>query len=176
MRKPLAVTGLLTVILLLGIVTARGLAQENQTIKATSTAMVTALPVTDDEVNEIASQLYCPICQNVPLDVCPSQACADWRELVREYLKEGKSAEEIKAYFSAQYGWNVLAVPPARGWNWLIYVLPPLVVIGGLIFVILMVRKSKTSLIQDNSQKASPNKSEAKDYLVVINRDLKDEG
>lgn len=176
MRKAFAVTGLLTIILLLGIVTARGFAQDNQTIEATPTAKVTAIPVTDDEVNEIASQLYCPICQNVPLDVCPSQACADWRELVREYLNEGKSAEEIKAYFSAQYGWNVLAVPPARGWNWLIYVLPPLVVVGGLIFVIVLVRKSKTSSIQDNSQIVSLNKSDAKDYLDVINRDLNDEG
>jgi len=34
----------------------------------------------DDEVNAIARQLFCPICQNIPLDVCPTQACADWRE------------------------------------------------------------------------------------------------
>ena len=34
----------------------------------------------DDEVNAIAEQLYCPVCENVPLDVCGTQACADWRE------------------------------------------------------------------------------------------------
>jgi cytochrome c-type biogenesis protein CcmH/NrfF len=25
---------------------------------------------TDDEVNAIASQLYCPVCENIPLDAC----------------------------------------------------------------------------------------------------------
>ena len=37
---------------------------------------------TDDEVNAIAKRLYCPVCENVPLDVCPTQACAQWRELI----------------------------------------------------------------------------------------------
>ena len=33
-------------------------------------------PVTDDEVNALAQELYCPVCENVPLDVCPTRACA----------------------------------------------------------------------------------------------------
>ncbi|MFN2293577.1 MAG: cytochrome c-type biogenesis protein CcmH, partial [Candidatus Promineifilaceae bacterium] len=39
--------------------------------------------VTDDEVNEVARDVYCPVCENTPLDVCQTQACADWRELIR---------------------------------------------------------------------------------------------
>ena len=35
---------------------------------------------TDDEVNAIARQLYCPVCENTPLDVCPTDACKEWRE------------------------------------------------------------------------------------------------
>ena len=34
--------------------------------------------VTDDQVNEIAREVYCPVCENTPLDVCDTQACADW--------------------------------------------------------------------------------------------------
>ena len=30
---------------------------------------------TDDAVNKIAKQLYCPVCENTPLDVCPTEAC-----------------------------------------------------------------------------------------------------
>jgi cytochrome c-type biogenesis protein CcmH len=87
---------------------------------------------TDDQVNAIAKQLYCPVCENIPLDVCPTQACAQWRELIREKLADGWSEDEIKTYFVAQYGDRVLASPPARGLNWLIYVIPPLVIIGGI--------------------------------------------
>lgn len=87
---------------------------------------------TDDQVNAVAKQLYCPVCENIPLDVCPTQACAQWRELIREKLAEGWNEDEIKTYFVAQYGDRVLASPPARGLNWLIYIIPPLVIIGGI--------------------------------------------
>lgn len=89
----------------------------------------------DDEVNAIASQLYCPVCENVPLDVCGTQACAQWRALIREKLIEGWSEDQIKDYFSTQYGDRVLAEPPARGLNWLVYVIPPLVFIVGAFFL-----------------------------------------
>ena len=87
---------------------------------------------TDDQVNAVAKQLYCPVCENIPLDVCPTQACAQWRELIREKLAEGWTENEIKTYFVAQYGDRVLASPPATGLNWLIYIIPPLVIIGGI--------------------------------------------
>jgi cytochrome c-type biogenesis protein CcmH len=100
-------------------------------------------PVSDDEVNEIARELYCPICENVPLDVCPTQACADWRELIREYLAQGWTKDEIKTYFASQYGWNVLAEPPRTGLNWVIYSVPPLVIGVGLSFILLLMYKSR---------------------------------
>ena len=90
---------------------------------------------TDDEVNAIAKQLYCPVCENVPLDVCGTQACAQWRELIREKLIEGWTEDEIKEYFSNQYGDRVLSEPPTRGLNWLVYVIPPLVFLGGAFFL-----------------------------------------
>ena len=69
---------------------------------------------TDDEVNRIAKHLYCPVCENVPLDVCPTEACRQWRDLIHSMLSEGKSEEEIQQYFVIQYGARVLAEPPNR--------------------------------------------------------------
>ncbi len=88
-------------------------------------------PVSDDQVNAIAKQLYCPVCENIPLDVCPTQACAQWRALIRERLSQGWSEQQIKDYFVNQYGDRVLATPPARGLNWLVYIIPPLAIIAG---------------------------------------------
>ena len=85
----------------------------------------------DDEVNAIARQLYCPVCDNVPLDVCPTKACEQWRGTIREKLALGWDEDQIKQYFVAQYGDSVLATPPARGLNWLVYVLPPTVILIG---------------------------------------------
>lgn len=85
----------------------------------------------DDEVNAIAKEMYCPVCENIPLDVCPTQACAEWRELIRDKLTEGWSEEQIKVYFVEQFGDRVLSEPPARGLNWLVYIVPPVVFLLG---------------------------------------------
>ena len=85
----------------------------------------------DDQVNRIAHQLYCPVCENTPLDVCPTEACRQWRELIRTQLGQGWSEDQIKQYFVDNYGARVLGEPPRRGLNWLVYLLPPVLILGG---------------------------------------------
>lgn len=106
----------------------------------------------DDEVNAIAKELYCPVCENIPLDVCPTQACAQWRALIREKLIDGWTKERIKQYFVDQYGDRVLAQPPARGLNLLVYILPPLFFVGGIVVVytnLKKIRKSPEKILQN---------------------------
>jgi cytochrome c-type biogenesis protein CcmH len=93
------------------------------------------VPVTDDQVNLVARQLYCPVCENIPLDVCPTQACSQWRGTIREKLEAGWSEQQILDYFVSQYGERVLARPSTRGLNVLIWVLPPLIVLVGGAFL-----------------------------------------
>lgn len=88
--------------------------------------------ITDDQVNAIARQMYCPVCENTPLDVCPTQACAEWRELIRDELAQGWSEQQIKDYFVQRFGARVLATPPATGLNWLVYVIPPVAFLAGV--------------------------------------------
>jgi cytochrome c-type biogenesis protein CcmH len=88
--------------------------------------------ITDDQVNAIARQMYCPVCENTPLDVCPTQACAEWRELIRDELAQGWSEQQIKDYFVQRFGARVLATPPASGLNWLVYVIPPIAFLAGI--------------------------------------------
>lgn len=94
----------------------------------------------DDEVNRIAHQLYCPVCENTPLDVCPTEACRQWRDLIRQQLSQGWSEDRIKQYFVDQYGARVLAEPPRTGLNWLVYVLPPLIILAGAVLLLRAMR------------------------------------
>ena len=89
--------------------------------------------VTDDQVNAVAHELYCPVCENTPLDVCPTQACAQWRELIRQKLGEGWTKEQIKDYFAQQYGIRVLGTPPATGLTALLYALPYVAILIGAV-------------------------------------------
>ncbi|HNB54342.1 MAG TPA: cytochrome c-type biogenesis protein CcmH [Anaerolineales bacterium] len=99
--------------------------------------------IPDDEVNAIAKQMFCPVCENVPLDVCPTQACAQWRELIRQRLSEGWSEQQIKDYFVQQYGDRVLAEPPRTGLNWLVYIIPPIIVLVGMVIVVRVLQSWK---------------------------------
>jgi cytochrome c-type biogenesis protein CcmH len=128
----------------------------------------------DDDVNRIASQLYCPVCENIPLDACPTQACEQWRDLIRQKLAEGWSDEEIKAYFVAQYGDRVLAEPPRRGLNWLIYILPGVALLLGLVLLVRFFRK--TSAPPSKGEEAAVEMTtEARiddPYMAQVERDL----
>lgn len=86
---------------------------------------------TEDDVNKVAKQLYCPVCENIPLDACGTAACEQWRGIIYDKLKEGWTEDQIKDYFVAQYGDRVLAEPPKKGFNWLVYLVPLLVFAGG---------------------------------------------
>ncbi len=125
----------------------------------------------DDDVNRIAHQLYCPVCENTPLDVCPTEACRQWRDLIRQQLSQGWTEDQIKQYFVQQYGARVLAEPPAAGLNWLVYVLPPLVIIAG---AVLLLRAMRTWTKSTPPAPAEGIKPAPKDeYVARLEEELK---
>jgi len=75
---------------------------------------------TDDDVNKIAKKLFCPVCENTPLDVCPTEACRQWREQIRQMLIEGKTEDEIIQYFIDTYGVRASGDPPNKIASYLI--------------------------------------------------------
>ena len=125
---------------------------------------------TDDDVNRIAKQLYCPVCESTPLDVCPTEACRQWRDLIRTMLAEGKSEEEIKQYFVAQYGDRVLAEPPNRLVS---YLVPAVIILLGVLLLArgfqMWIKPSTTEAVpvgSDAPQAADP-------YIARLEEELK---
>lgn len=70
-----------------------------------------AKTVSDDAVNAVSRGLYCPVCQNITLEVCPTDACARWREQVRDLLAQGKTEDEIRQYFIDKFGMRTVGTP-----------------------------------------------------------------
>ena len=116
----------------------------------------TPVAVTDDQVNAVARELYCPECENIPLDVCPSQACADMREEIRQKLQQGQTKDQIKQYFIERYGDRVVGAPPRRGWNWMLYIIPPLVILVVGVFLYRSFRASRSLSAKSAQQAAEP--------------------
>jgi len=88
-----------------------------------------------DEVDVVARQLWCPLCNGVRLDACELKACDQMKDMIAVKLAAGEDSESIKAYFVQQYGPQVTGEPPRSGFNWLAWALPALAaVVGGYFF------------------------------------------
>jgi cytochrome c-type biogenesis protein CcmH len=140
-----------------------------------ATATVSAqqpAPNVDDQVMRISKNLYCPVCTGVPLDVCETQACVQWRALIREKLLAGESETQIREYFIAQYGERVLGAPPPEGFNLSAYILPALaLLIGGVI--LFWTARSWLKRPQTNGNTPAPLSQVSSEYAERIARELK---
>jgi cytochrome c-type biogenesis protein CcmH len=98
----------------------------------------------DASTRSLAAQLRCPVCQGLSIQDSPSELAQQMRDLVRQQLHDGRSPDQVKQYFVARYGQWILMEPPASGFNWLVYALPALALIGGGAIVVVLVRRWTT--------------------------------
>ena len=121
----------------------------------------------EDRVREIASELRCVVCQNLSVADSPSDLAREMRNVVRDQVQQGKSREEVQAYFVSRYGEYVLLAPPKRGFNLLVWGLPFLAVLAGGGVVYLVARRWTGQKTEDR-----PTVDPA--YAERVRRDLKD--
>lgn len=80
---------------------------------------------------QIESNVMCVTCHE-PLAVAQSPEAFSERAYIRQLIAQGLTAKQIENQLVSQYGPSVLAKPPASGFNLLIYVLPPLLLLIGI--------------------------------------------
>ncbi len=85
----------------------------------------------DVQVREIAKTLRCTVCQTENIWESGAPLAQQMRGVVRERLKLGHSHEEIRAYFLSRYGDYIMMEPPKHGMNWLLWVGPFILLLGG---------------------------------------------
>ncbi len=110
-------------------------------------ASVAATRDPNEVARAIGDQVYCMCggCVGL-LNHCPhpDAECSTKREMRAMILKEaqaGKGETQILQDLVLRYGVAVLASPPAKGFDWMVWVLPPIGVIVGLALVVLIVRR-----------------------------------
>ncbi len=143
-----------------------------------TTSVGLAQTPTPNEINEVARDLWCPLCNGVRLDNCDLQACIQMREVISEKLMAGESKEQIKAYFVTQYGDVVLGQPSREGFNlvaWVFPILAAVVGLGWLVYLVMAWRKRQPAPVAASTPAASESQpaSEDDDYLKRVERDLK---
>lgn len=133
--------------------------------------------VTYDQINEVAKEMYCPVCESEPLDTCATQACQDWREEIGDQLAAGMTKDEIHENFRARYGDRVLANPPAEGLNLILWFgIPVLLLVGGLFFYRYLRQLSTAEPVRQSDMAAPPPPSDRADldrYRQKIEEELR---
>jgi len=108
-----------------------------------------ALPATAQQTSadierqaaEIDTKLMATCCYAQQISVHPSEAAQLEKADVRRRLAAGQTEREILAAYVAQYGKQVLAQPPAEGFDLSLYVMPFILLIGGFGVVVLLARR-----------------------------------
>lgn len=88
-----------------------------------------------DRVHELASQLRCPVCQSESVADSPSETARQMRARIAELVADGSSDAEVLQEFVDAYGPWILLEPPLSRTSALLWGLPAVVLVAGLLVV-----------------------------------------
>ncbi len=89
----------------------------------------------ETKTRAVAKTLRCAVCQSESIWESNATLAKQMREIIRERLTQGQSAEEIQAYFVSRYGDYILLQPRKRGLNWILWVGPFVLLLIGSVFL-----------------------------------------
>ena len=93
----------------------------------------------------IASKLRCPVCRGQSVQESSAQLAREMQALIRQKLEAGETPDQIEAFFVASYGDFILLKPRARGLSALVYVLPAVAFLLGLVTIAFRMRPGNRS-------------------------------
>lgn len=102
---------------------------------------VLADPALEARARALSAQLRCMVCQNQSIDDSNADLAKDLRLLVRERLKDGDTDEQVLDYLVSRYGEFVLLKPRFERQTILLWLLGPLLLIGGGLALWLQIRR-----------------------------------
>ena len=110
----------------------------------------------DARLKSLETQLRCLVCQNETLAESAAPLAEDLRKEVRELAVAGKSDDDIRAYLVARYGDFVLYKPPMKPVTWLLWFGPFLLLSGGLVtWLFVLRRRARMQIVDDEANPAA---------------------
>ncbi|WP_158228346.1 cytochrome c-type biogenesis protein CcmH [Pseudonocardia sp. MH-G8] len=126
-RRVLAVVGVVAVLVLAGVGLWRAGQDRPETLEQRTEA--------------IAAELGCPTCEAQSVAMSRSEIATAMRAEISGQLNEGRTPEQIRAWFADRYGPAVLLDPPAAGVGLVVWVVPAVLLGAGLALTAVVVRR-----------------------------------
>jgi cytochrome c-type biogenesis protein CcmH len=105
-------------------------------------------PQLEARARQLSEELRCMVCQNQSIDDSAAPLARDLRLLVRERLTAGDSDQQVLNYLVARYGEFVLLKPRFELQNLLLWGLPPVALVAGMIALFVTARRRRTVNLQ----------------------------
>lgn len=99
----------------------------------------------EDRTLAVASELRCPVCQNLSVADSPSHLAQEMRATIRSQLRSGGTPDQVRDYFVARYGEWILLEPPASGLGLLAWIAPVAALAVGALAVGVLLRRRRVS-------------------------------
>jgi cytochrome c-type biogenesis protein CcmH len=113
---------------------------------------IMADPAKEARARDLSRELRCMVCQNQSIDDSDAPLARDLRLLVRERIGAGDSDGQVIDFLVARYGEFVLLKPRFTPQTLLLWLLPPLALLGGGVALWLHSRRrSKSAATGDPS-------------------------
>jgi len=90
--------------------------------------------IIEKRLNEISNNVRCLVCRNQSIYDSNSDFANDIKKIIRIHLKENKSDQFIYKFLRSRYGEFILFKPPFQTNTLILWVLPFILIISGLIF------------------------------------------
>ena len=130
----------------------------------------------DQRVQDVASQLKCPICQGESVANSPSQLAQEMRGVIRQQLQAGKSEQQVVQYFVDRYGSQIVWSPPWQGFTLLAWLVPIALLLGGAALLLLVLRDwysaPRVETNDDDAGLAGIDETELQRYRAQIEDEL----
>ena len=102
---------------------------------------VMADPAKEARARSLSRELRCMVCQNQSIDDSEAPLARDLRLLVRERIAAGDSDSQVIDFLVARYGEFVLLKPRFERQTLLLWLVPPLVLFGGGVALLMHMRR-----------------------------------
>jgi cytochrome c-type biogenesis protein CcmH len=107
-------------------------------------------PAKESRARVLSRELRCMVCQNQSIDDSEAPLARDLRLLVRERIAAGDSDAQVIDFLVARYGEFVLLKPRLNPHTWLLWLLPPLALVGGGLALWRYGRRRSVSMAADD--------------------------
>ncbi len=128
----------------------------------------------EQRAHQLAGELMCPVCDGQTIDGSNAQIAQDMRLKVRDLLDGGSTNAEVKDYFVIRYGQEILAAPSRSGFNLLAWIMPVIIVLGGIGIALITIKNMRKAGQQAQSLNDQRQflQNDLADYLAQVDRDL----